>query len=104
MIVYCGMTRFSFLKTQIFIEVLHSLGVTTDHQQQQQQPVTMNLPTTPATVKRTGSASNIIDGASPSKRRKMNSNENRSIVEDSDVIMSEFHFIFELLSFSYKSY
>lgn len=38
-------------------------------------------------AKRTGSASNIVEGASPSKRRKMNSNENCSTVDDSDVLM-----------------
>lgn len=49
--------------------------------------VTMNSPTT---AKRTGSASNIVEGASPSKRRKMNLNENCSIVMDEcDVQMSE---------------
>ncbi|CAF3262241.1 unnamed protein product, partial [Rotaria sp. Silwood2] len=60
-------------------------STTTDPQQ-----LVVNTPSiaTP-TVKRTGSVSNIVEAASPSKRRKMNSNENCSIIDDSDVIMTD---------------
>ncbi|CAF3647851.1 unnamed protein product [Rotaria sp. Silwood1] len=61
------------------------LGSTTD----QQQPVTNTPSIGTPTVKRTGSVSNIVEAASPSKRRKMNSNENCSIIDDSDVIMTD---------------
>ncbi|CAF3117740.1 unnamed protein product [Rotaria socialis] len=54
----------------------------------QQQPVITNPLVLTPTVKRAGSASNIVEGASPSKRRKMNSNENCSITDDTDVIMA----------------
>ncbi|CAF1414247.1 unnamed protein product [Rotaria sp. Silwood1] len=60
-------------------------GSTTD----QQQPVTNTPSIGTPTVKRTGSVSNIVEAASPSKRRKMNSNENCSIIDDSDVIMTD---------------
>jgi len=55
----------------------------------QQQQTTINPITLTPTAKRASSVSIIIDGASPSKRRKMNSNENCSIIDDSDVIMSK---------------
>ncbi|CAF1272106.1 unnamed protein product [Rotaria sordida] len=55
----------------------------------QQQSLTNNPSITTPTVKRTGSISNIVEGASPSKRRKMNSNENCSIIDDSNVIMTD---------------
>jgi hypothetical protein len=64
--------------------------VLTTDQQQVQVPSINNssISTTPTTAKRTGSASNIVEGASPSKRRKVNSNENCSmIIDDSDVPM-----------------
>lgn len=41
------------------------------------------------TAKRTSSVSITADSASPSKRRKMNSNENCSMTEDTDVIMTD---------------
>jgi hypothetical protein len=66
------------------------LGLTTD---QQPQPAINPSIGTP-TAKRTGSASIIVEGASPSKRRKVNSNENCSIVDDSDVIMSKSNLLF----------
>jgi hypothetical protein len=49
------------------------------------QQTTINPITLTPTAKRTS----LVDGASPSKRRKMNSNENCSIIDDSDVIMSK---------------
>ncbi|CAF1616653.1 unnamed protein product [Rotaria magnacalcarata] len=55
----------------------------------QQQPVATNPLVLTPTVKRAGSATNIVEGASPSKRRKMNSNENCSITDDTDVIMAD---------------
>jgi hypothetical protein len=53
-----------------------------------QQTTTPGTPT----AKRTSSVSITVDGASPSKRRKMNSNENCAMIDDSDVIMSKFNF------------
>ncbi len=53
-----------------------------------QQTTTPGTPT----AKRTSSVSIIVDGASPSKRRKMNSNENCALIDDTDVIMSKFNF------------
>jgi hypothetical protein len=48
------------------------------------------------TAKRTGSVSNIVEAASPSKRRKMNSNENCQMMDDPDIIMSKFSYNFLL--------
>jgi hypothetical protein len=60
----------------------------------QQPPPVINPSAVTPTAKRTGSASIIVEGASPSKRRKMNSNENCSIIDDSDVIMSKLNHVF----------
>ncbi|CAF0951021.1 unnamed protein product [Adineta steineri] len=56
-------------------------GLTTE-----QQPLINPLVVTP-TAKRISSVSILVEGASPSKRRKMNSNENCSTIDDTDVVM-----------------
>ncbi len=61
----------------------NKLGLSTDQQ------VAINPVTVTPTAKRTSSISITVDVASPSKRRKMNSNENCSIIDDSDVMMSK---------------
>ncbi|CAF0975144.1 unnamed protein product [Adineta ricciae] len=55
---------------------------------EQQQASIIPSAVTP-TAKRISSASILVESASPSKRRKMNSNENCSMIDDTDVVMTD---------------
>ncbi|UJR15193.1 hypothetical protein I4U23_002153 [Adineta vaga] len=62
-------------------------GVSAEQQQQQQQQTLIIPSAVTPTAKRISSVSILVESASPSKRRKMNSNENCSIMDDTDVVM-----------------
>ena len=74
-----------------------SSGLATDQQQQTMLDSVIAIPQ----AKRTGSVSNIVEGASPSKRRKMNSNENCSMIDDSDAIMSTLNLYYILIKINH---